>query len=141
MRILEHIDELIEAFLQGDHEFSYAFNIKTKEILLDAPKSVTGEPEIDWDDDKAVEFLLVIPQITSPEAYKLMVKFAEKQDSGIAVELLDVLNGRKPFRAFKDKLGEQEIGDKWYDFENNYAKSRMMEWLEQLVTNSLDGSQ
>jgi len=130
VRILEFIDELIEAFLQGSDELSYVFNVKTKEILLDAPESLTGEREVDWDDSEAAKFLLRIPQITSPEAYNLMVKFTEKQDSGIGVELLDALNGRKPFQSFKDKLGEQGIGEEWYDFENNYAKKRMLEWLE-----------
>jgi hypothetical protein len=54
------------------------------------------------------------------------------QDSSIADQLLDVLNRRKPFRSFKDKLGEQGIGDKWYEFENDYANNRMLEWLEEV---------
>lgn len=124
------IDELIEAFLQGNHELSYAFNMKTKEILLDGPEIVR--------DDDSVEFLLMIPQITSNETYDLMVKFAKKQDSGIATGLLDVLNGRKPFPSFKDKLKERGIAGKWYDFENDYAKNKMMEWLAQSAPNSFD---
>lgn len=135
---MELIDELIEAFLQGDEEFSYAFNMKTKEVLLDASESETGEPEIDWDDDEAVAYLLSIPQIQSSEAHEIMVRFAKKQESDIATELLDVLNGRKPFRSFKDKLSERGIGDKWYEFENDYAKSQMVEWLKQTVPNTLD---
>ncbi len=132
MRIMELIDELIVVFLESDYELSYVLDTKTKEIRLDAPESQTGMPEIDWDDDEAVQYLVRIPQITTDEAYDLMVKFAEMQDSSIAVQLLDVLNGRKPFRSFKDKLGEQGIGDKWYEFENDYAENRMLEWLEEV---------
>lgn len=129
---MEVIDELIVVFLESDYELSYVFNTKTNEILVDESESLTGVSEIDWDDDEAVQFLVRIPQITTSEAFDLMVKFAEMQDASITVELLDVLNGRKPFRSFKDKLGEQGIGDKWYDYENNYAKNRMLEWLEEV---------
>ena len=135
---MELIDELIEAFLQGDYEFSFVFNMKTKEVLLGAPESETGEPGIDWDDDEATKFLVAVPQITSPEAYEIMVRFAREQDPDIADELMDVLNGKKPFRSFKDKLSDRGIGNKWYAFENDYAKSQMVEWLEQSVPNSLD---
>jgi hypothetical protein len=131
--MMELIDELVVVFLESDYELSYVLDKKTKEILLDAPESQTGMPEIDWEDDEAVQFLVRIPQITTDEAYDLMVKFAEMQDSSIADQLLDVLNGRKPFRSFKDKLGEQGIGDKWYEFENDYANNRMLEWLEEEV--------
>lgn len=129
---MEVIDELIVVFLESDYELSYVLNTKTKEILVDESESLTGVSEIDWDDDEAVQFLVRIPQITTSEAFDLMVKFAEMQDASITVQLLDVLNGRKPFRSFKDKLGEQGIGDKWYDYENNYAKNRMLEWLEEV---------
>jgi hypothetical protein len=131
--MMELIDELVVVFLESDYELSYVLDKKTKEILLDAPESQTGMQEIDWEDDEAVQFLVRIPQITTDEAYDLMVKFAEMQDSSIADQLLDVLNGRKPFRSFKDKLGEQGIGDKWYEFENDYANNRMLEWLEEEV--------
>ena len=137
MRIIELIDELIVVFLESDYELSYVLDTKKKEIFLDAPESLNGEPGIDWEDDEAVQFLLRIPQITTSEAYNLMVKFAEKQDSSITVQLLDAMNGRKPFRSFKDKLGDQGIGDKWCDFENNYAKNRMLEWLEQVQKHKL----
>jgi hypothetical protein len=130
--MMELIDELVVVFLESDYELSYVLDKKTKVILLDAPESQTGMPEIDWEDDEAVQFLVRIPQITTDEAYDLMVKFAEMQDSSIADQLLDVLNRRKPFRSFKDKLGEQGIGDKWYEFENDYANNRMLEWLEEV---------
>jgi hypothetical protein len=132
VRMMELIDELIVVFLESDYELSYVLDTKTKEILLDAPGAQTGKPEIDWEDDEAVQFLVRIPQITKDEAYHLMVRFAEKQESDVTVQLMDVLNGRKPFRSFKDKLGEQGIGDKWYEFENDYAENRMLEWLKEV---------
>ena len=88
---MEVIDELIVVFLESDYELSYVLNTKTREILVDESESLTGVSEIDWDDDEAVQFLVRIPQITTSEAFDLMVKFAEMQDASITVQLLDVL--------------------------------------------------
>lgn len=129
MRSLKLIDELVEAYLNGNDEASYIFNRQTREILVDTPGSLTGESEIDLDDDAATQFLVKVPQMTTPEAYDLMVSFAEKQDAEIAGQLVDVLNGRKPFQSFKDQIKGHGIENKWYDFENDYAKSRMLAWL------------
>lgn len=125
------IDELVEAYLNGNDETSYIFNRETKEILLDMPESLSGEREIERDDNDATQFLMRIPQMTTPEAYDLMVSFATKQDAEIAEQLVDVLNGRKPFQSFKDKIKGHGIENQWYDFENDYAKSRMLAWLTQ----------
>ena len=126
------MDELVDAFLSGDLEISYVFNRQSGEILLDAPQSLTGEPEIDWDDEEVVEFLVEIPQISSEEAHEVMVRFAKKQNMLLAEQLLAILNGRKPFRTFKDKVCQLGIERQWYDFEYGFAKERMTEWLESL---------
>ncbi|MBE1555649.1 UPF0158 family protein [Sporosarcina limicola] len=97
---------------------------------MDAPEELTGEPEIDWDDEEATAFLVAIPQITSAEAFDVMVSFAKKQDDTIVVQLVTLLNGRRPFRSFKNKLIEFGVESQWYAFESDYAKSRITEWLE-----------
>ena len=130
---MELIDELVVVFLESDYELSYVLDTKNKEILLDAPDSKNGMPEIDWDENEAVKNLVRIPQITKSEAYDLMVKFAEMQDSNITVQLLDVLKRKEPLRTVEDKLGEQGIGDIWYEFENDYAKNRMSDWLKKVA--------
>lgn len=129
---MDVMDEFVDAFLSSDHEMSYVFNRQTEQILLDAPQSLTGEPEIDWDDEEAVEFLVDIPQISSEEAHDMMVRFAKKQNTNIADQLLAILNGRKPFRTFKDKVSQLGIEKQWYGFEYGFAKERMTEWLESL---------
>lgn len=115
------IDELVDAYLYGNDEISYAFNQHTKEIISDMA------------DDDATEYLILIPKITAVECYDLMVTFSKGLDDDIAVLLVEVLNGKRPFRNFKDKISEHGIENKWYDFENNYAKIRMTEWLEEQV--------
>lgn len=117
-------EALIEAFLNGNDEIKYMFNQKTKEILI------SEESEIGRDDNDTGEFLVPIPQMTSSEAYDLMVDFAKKQEPEVTQRLIDALNGKKPFRSFKDQIRGQEIEQAWYDYENDYAKRKMSTWLE-----------
>jgi hypothetical protein len=124
-------EELIDAFLSQDDELSYAFHRVTGEIFLDAPESLTGEPEIDWDDEETAENLISIPQISSPEAFEVMVMFTKEQVPVVRDQLLDILNGRKPFRNFKDKVQMMDLDDSWYSYENDYATKRLIQWLEE----------
>ncbi|KOS63831.1 UPF0158 family protein [Lysinibacillus sp. FJAT-14222] len=133
------LDELAEAFLDGfNDEMSYVLNRRTGEVLLDAPEALTGEPEIDWDDEEVAADLVMIPTVSSSEMYDVMVSFAKKQPDSITIHLTNVLNGNKPFRFFKEKINELGIENHWYEFEQDYAKSRMTEWLEEF--SKIEGS-
>ncbi|WP_154669147.1 hypothetical protein [Planococcus antarcticus] len=57
---MDLIEELVVAYLFQSYESFSVLNRVTGEILLDAPESVTGEPEIDWDDEAAAD-LIPIP--------------------------------------------------------------------------------
>lgn len=130
VKILKLLDELVDAFLYGNNdEISYVLNRRTGEVLLDAPESLTGEPGIDWDDEEMDADLIMIPNVTSSEMYDVMVNFAKNQPDSITIHLLNALNENKPFRCFKNKISELGIENHWYEFEQNYAKSRMKEWL------------
>lgn len=124
-------EELIEAFLSQDDELTYALHRVTGEVFLDAPESITGEPEIDWDDEETAENLIPIPQISSPEAFEVMVTFAKEQVPVVKDQFLDILKGRKPFRNFKDKVQMVNLGDSWYSYEYDYAKKRLIQWWDE----------
>ncbi|MGE7696679.1 UPF0158 family protein [Lysinibacillus sp. NPDC094177] len=126
------LDELVDAFLYGnDNEMSYVLNRRTGKILLDASEALTGEPEIDWADEEVAADLAMIPSVSSSEMYDVMVSFSKKQPDSISIHLINVLNGNKPFRFFKEKINELGIENLWYEFEQNYAKRKMTEWLEE----------
>ena len=76
----------------------------------------------------------MIPSVSSSEMYDVMISFAKKQPDSITIHLMNVLNGNKPFRFFKEKINELGIENHWYEFEQNYAKSRMTEWLKEFTT-------
>jgi hypothetical protein len=123
--------ELIDAFLMHDDKFSYVLNRVTGEILLDASEFMTGEPEIDWDDEEMDENLIVIPQISSSEGFEIMLSFTTEQEPVVRDKLREILNGRKPFRNFKDTVQIMGLAQSWDSFENDYAKKYLIEWLEE----------
>ena len=128
------LDELVDAFLNGSNdELTYVLHRQTDEILLDAPESLSGEPEIEWDNVEVAADLVMIPSVTSSEIYDNMVSFAKQQPDPISNHLIHLLKGNKPFRFFKDKINELGIEHYWYEFEQDYAKSRMTEWLEEVT--------
>lgn len=115
---MELMDELIEAYLNGSDEFPHVYDQMKNEVLI--------VMEGDLDDDS-----IPIPYMTSTEAYRLMAEFAEKQEAKVSNELIEVLNGKKPFRAFKDHIKGLDIENDWYNFENAHAKQEMTEWIGQ----------
>ncbi|SEQ83875.1 Uncharacterised protein family (UPF0158) [Virgibacillus subterraneus] len=118
--------------MHNDFEINYVLDTNKGQVLMDAPESLTGEPGIDWDDEDATDNLLPIPQITSNEAYDSMDRFAEKQEPAVAEKLIDVLNRRKPFRNFKEKVIQLGIEDEWYTFEQSDAKEAIFDWMNDL---------
>lgn len=123
------IEELIDIYLEGSQdEMRHILNRQNGEILFDAPH-ITGEPEIDLDDEES-ECLLEIPTSSTSEMYRVMVDFSTSQSEDHSTMLLDVLEGKKPFRRFKDKLIELGIDEMWYRFERDYAKGEVEAWLE-----------
>ncbi len=126
------IDELTDIYLEGpQEEIRYLFDPRTEKILLDAPESLTGEPELDWDSEEFEE-VVEIPMAESSEMYQLMEQFAETQADTRPAVLLAALGGRKPFRHFKDTAHELGCIEEWYLFERRYAEGVMEEWLRDI---------
>ena len=127
---MELIDELIDIYLEGvQPEMGYVLDCRTDEVLLDAPQSLTGEPGIDWDGPEASAFI-EIPTASSSEMFQVMMELAQKQPADKMKVLLVALDGRKPFRQFKDIVLELGINEGWFEFERLYAKNIMTKWLE-----------
>lgn len=123
------IDELANEFLFSSDEMISVLNRTTGEILLDAPASLTGEPELDWNDESS-EDLIQIPQITSSEAFEVRLLFAKQQKPGVKELLLDALQGKKPFKKFRSQVEKLDLDQSWYDFEFQYAKDQITAWLD-----------
>lgn len=122
-------EKLAEEFLYYTDEMQAVLDRVTGEILYDVDESLTGEPGIDCDDENARNLVLV-PQITSAEAFEVMQQFAKKQKWPDQEVLIKALEGKKPFRQFKDQILVLNLEESWHRFEQKYARKRMNEWLE-----------
>ena len=118
------LDQLADAYLNGEEEFRFFFNRQTQEVYVPLEEEAD-----DWEDDDQIE---IVPVKNSREMYEVMVAFSKQFDSKIEEVLYQALNGRKPFRAFKEAASVVGVIDQWYDYELEYAKNQMNNWLEQL---------
>ncbi len=75
---------------------------------------------------------LPIPQVESHEGYRVMEDFvATVSDQRAQDQLRQALQGRKPFRRFKDALYDYPAEEKrWFAFSERRLRERMVEWLE-----------
>lgn len=127
---MDLLEELAHEFIFQTRGMSSVLNRETGEILLDAPESITGEPELDWDDDSSGE-LLPLPQITSKEAFELRKMFANGQEGVSKKLLLNALDKRKPFRHFTIELERLGLIENWNEYEDQYAIERISDWLKE----------
>lgn len=127
------LDELIDTYFTNNDPYDTYFDIKEKVIVYDADPAETGEPGIDWDDNDSDERYIEVPRITTDEAFRLMTRFAERvADERASNKLFDALDRPKPFRRFKDTLFEVGLRDEWFEFEFQYGKKEIEEWLKEL---------
>lgn len=121
--MMELLDQLVDAFLNGAQDFQFVYNRMTKEV------DVLEILDDDWEDD---DNLVLVPYKESREMYEVMVDFSKQFEGEIEKKLFQALNGRKPFRAYQETANNLGIINAWYDYEQDYAKKQMQEWLESL---------
>lgn len=118
-------------YLHHSNEHSYVLDLETMETIMDASEFETGLPEIDWEDEESEERYIHIPTSDSNTGYEVMEDFAGQTESDPKGKLMEALNGRKPFRSFKDALYELDLLDEWDAFEEKCAEKAIHEWLQE----------
>jgi len=92
-----------------------------KEVTLDADRIEAGFGSR----------FIAVEQDDSSEAFRDMEKFAQSvRNPAIGNRLLNALSGSRPFRRFKDAIGNYpEEEERWYAFRDERLRSRLLEWL------------
>lgn len=72
-----------------------------------------------------------IPHIASHESYDIMMDFVMGiKNNKIRQLLLRAINGRKPFRRFKECIAQwPDILDSWYSYKDKRIKEMVIDWL------------
>ncbi len=123
-------DDLIQAL--GSHsdslEIRWHLDSETGAVLLDSPDG-DDLPE-DYGDDPRY---LYIEPTESHLAYEAMQDFVDTLPEGRLADVLQhALDGRKPFRHFKDALLDYpEARESWFRFENDFEMRQAAAWCEE----------
>jgi hypothetical protein len=115
------------------------FNPKTNELITipnfgemleeDEFRDTFGA-ELEKVKNKKAEFIK-IEVLESFESFKIMERFVSQiRDKQLQTELENILERKKPFQNFKNRIDNSEFRQKWFEFKINE--------LEKIVTNELE---
>lgn len=116
------IEQLIDAFLDGEYSFQFYFNKQTNEVFI----------PFEGEDIEDEEHIYPVPYKSSKEMYELMVEFSKQAEDAIEEKLFIALNKRKPFLNFKEILSNEDLLSDWHEFEHAYAQQQVLNWLESI---------
>ena len=73
------------------------------------------------------------PELESRERFRMMADFTEAMTSGTPRrKLIEALEGRRPFRRFKDTLLRfPDIREQWFNYEAERLEEWVLEWLKE----------
>ncbi len=132
----ELIDEIAEAMLSANDELTFVLDLTAGEVAL-SPESnrLCGNGDIDRDDHDLEDIFAP----TSRETFEVRMEYAEtRSDPKVRDRLLDALNGKKPFRRFKDALADMGWLD-WDDYEEAAFRRFAEQWLADSRIDFQDG--
>ena len=117
----------------GEHDAAYYLDTEAGELILFC-EDFKADPSYGIPEDIAVNprYLEIIP-FRSHDTFPLMEDFVSTLPEGeIANRLTKALEGKKPFRRFKDTLYDYpDIQDKWYQFEDAALTKMTETWCEE----------
>jgi len=81
--------------------------------------------ENEWEDS------VVMTDMESYEAYKIMEAFVEELEEGrLKEDLTKILNRKSPFANFKDEINMSDKREDWFDFKQKKKEQYVMNILE-----------
>ena len=117
----------------GEHDAAYYLDTETGELILFS-QDFKADPVYGIPEDIAVNprYLEITP-FRSHETFPVMEEFASTLPEGeIASRLTRALDGKKPFRRFKDTLYDYpDIQANWYQFEDAALTKMTETWCEE----------
>jgi len=134
-QITVNAEELITALEYHGYEAKYVFDRETGEVIFMPDEDIVG----DVMDDELVEAIeegwgtryITIKPVSSSEGWDVMCDFIGTiGDERIANRLYKAIEGRSPFRRFKDELlNYPELRETWLRFHDEAFIELAKRWL------------
>jgi len=130
-------DDLELALTMHPDEWASYLDVRTGEIRVSQIQPFGGEREDHELTEEEIEAglgdgtLIAIEPLPSSVEYECMAEFAEAvSDARLRRSLRAALDGRRPFRRFKDALAAcPSERDRWYAFHGSRVREAMRQWL------------
>jgi len=116
--VMQQMDALIDAFLQGDTLFRFVYLPATGELFL--------EDELDEADNGK---FANVPFKDSRELYLEMADFVMEQDAETEAFLYKALSSPSPIDKFHKMVGEVGLAEAWEKRKREFAKRHIEDWL------------
>jgi len=147
-RVKINLQELIDAMTWNSEESRTFLDLRTGNAIsletsllaqLEEGEALDDLPDWQKDDIAIAEAVLAddpnwieVEPVESHESFRIMEDFvAQLRDEDASEVLLRALEGKKPFRRFKDALAGS-VREQWIAFENSAQERFARQWLESM---------
>lgn len=130
-----YLEDIADAFEACMDEWSQFLNTKTGEIVsVPDDLFLTGlkEDEELWEEIENEDYFIRLPDQYELHEKRIMEDFTETCTGGnVANRFWRALNGRRPYRHFKDAINETGVAQKYYDFRTLTFLHMAEEWCRE----------
>ena len=130
-----YLEDIAAAFESCMDEWSQFLNTKTGEIVSvpDDPGLTGLDEDLElWEEIEEADYFIRLPDQRELHEKRIMEDFTDTCVSGgTANRLWRALNGRHPYRYFKDVINETGVAQKYYDFRTLTFLRMAEEWCRE----------
>lgn len=127
-----NLQEVIGTLSDIGDDFSALINVKTGEILpFIAGLNDPEEDEEEWEDKLFDDDWVSFPNKYDINAYQMMVDFIDLvPDEIMQSDLASAIRGSGAFRRFRDYVGNHNLLEQWYAFEQDQWQRKAITFLK-----------
>ena len=129
------VNMLASALEDHSETYNWFLDKQTGEIIMCADefnRDAWNRQDAEKIESQPERFLCIEP-LESHESFGVMEEFvAELKDDEPKKVLLNSMNWRRPFQAFKDTLlGYPDLRQQWLEFHNQWMLEKAKEWIQE----------
>jgi hypothetical protein len=127
------LSDLVDALEMQSSEITYYFNKKEQTLVFVMDDAYCDEEEnrkLLKDIENNFNNYLALPTEYEINEYAIMEAFVDEQQVEVKNILTSILNAKRPFRKFQDKVFELDIRDEWFEFRKDRLEKIAVDWCE-----------
>jgi len=127
------LSDLVDALEMQSSEITYYFNKKEQTLVFVMDDAYCDEEEnrkLLKDIENDFKNYIALPTEYEINEYGIMEAFVDEQQVEVKNSLTSILNAKRPFRKFQDKVFELDIRDEWFEFRKDRLEKITVDWCE-----------